>query len=119
MDPSTTSSRGSGTRGAGRTAPLKRGSMTTRSSTRTAQNVALYGESRLAATGGRGGRGGRVAINPSKARFAHTSILKIHGLKESKASTNNDGGLRSLLTFIERKASKGDHQVTIQKVCFT
>ena len=92
--------------------------MTTRSSTRTAQNVVLYGQGELAITGGRGGRGGRVSINASKTRFAHPAILKIHGLKESKAATNSDGGIRSLLTFLERKASKGDKHVTIQKVGF-
>lgn len=118
MDASSGGGRGSSSRGSGRTAPLKRGSITTRSSSRTAQNVALYGDTRLAALEARGGRGGRVSMNPSKARFAHTAILKIHGLKESKAATNSDGGMRSLLTFLERKASKGDKQVTIQKVRF-
>ncbi|KAL2269941.1 hypothetical protein VTJ83DRAFT_2125 [Remersonia thermophila] len=33
--------------------------------------------------------------------------IKIRGMKDSKASGNRDGGLRSLLDFIERKASKG------------
>ncbi|KAL1880514.1 hypothetical protein VTK73DRAFT_5714 [Phialemonium thermophilum] len=63
----------------------------------------------------RGGHGGRLSINPSKARFAHPAILKVYGLKESKAANNPDGGLRSLLTFLERKASSADKQVTIQK----
>lgn len=105
-----------GARGSGRAGPSKRGSMATRSSTRTAQNLVLYGQGDLALLASRGGRGGRVSINPSKARFAHTAILKVHGLNESKAATNSDGGLRSLLTFLERKASKGDKQITIQKV---
>jgi len=32
--------------------------------------------------------------------------LRIHGLKDSKAASNPDGGLRSLLDFLERKSSK-------------
>ena len=109
-------------RGTGRPHTSRRGGPSirgsTRGSNRTAQNIALYGQNEIARTDGRGGRGGRVSLNPSKARFAHPATLKIHGLKESRASTNSDGGLRSLLTFLERKASKSDKQVTIQKVCF-
>ncbi|KAK4148512.1 hypothetical protein C8A00DRAFT_19671 [Chaetomidium leptoderma] len=75
--------------------------------------------------GARGGRGGgparsssRLAQNvrnyvadqdgtaaSSKPQFNKVT-LKIHGLKESKAASNPDGGLRSLLGFLERKSSK-------------
>ncbi|SPQ18893.1 5225ea91-c52b-4386-b491-326d23fb02ef [Thermothielavioides terrestris] len=77
------------------------------------------------ARGSRGARGGRAARSTarlaenvrnyvsdtdsssraSKAQFNKTT-LKIHGLKNSKAASNPDGGLRSLLEFLERKSSK-------------
>lgn len=49
------------------------------------------------------------------------SFLRVHGLKESKAANNPDGGLADLLAFLERKASSflaGRHrrQVKIKKV---
>lgn len=43
--------------------------------------------------------------------------IRIRGLKDSKAATNSDGGLRSLLEFLERKASK-NRQITLGKVSF-
>jgi nuclear RNA export factor len=72
--------------------------------------------------GNRGGRGGRVSArlaqnvrnyvseqdgtaSGGKAQYNKVT-LKIHGLKDSKAAGNSDGGLRSLLDFLERKASK-------------
>ncbi|KAL2132289.1 hypothetical protein VTI74DRAFT_3976 [Chaetomium olivicolor] len=71
---------------------------------------------------GRGGRGARASSRlaqtvrnyvtdqdgtsrSSKSHFNKTT-LKVHGLKDSKAASNPDGGLRSLLDFLERKASK-------------
>ncbi len=41
--------------------------------------------------------------------------LKIHGLKDSKAAGTKDGGLRSLLEFLERKASK-DRAIILGRV---
>lgn len=61
------------------------------------------------------GRGGRVSLNPSKARFAHTAVLKVTGLGMSAPDRN----LATILTFLERKASKNQSkQITINKVCF-
>lgn len=88
---------GRGTRGAGRGS---RG--TTRTSSRIAQNVKNY-------VGDRGQVG-----QLSKAQF-NRATLKVYGLKDSKASTNADGGVRSLVDFIERKASR-DKKITISKV---
>jgi nuclear RNA export factor len=47
---------------------------------------------------------------------SHTgnNTLQITGLKSSKAAANPDGGLESLLSFLERKASG---TVKIKKVC--
>ncbi|EAQ92544.1 hypothetical protein CHGG_00779 [Chaetomium globosum CBS 148.51] len=73
--------------------------------------------------GSRGGRGSRVSTRlasnvrnhasedgtarSDKSQFSNKVTLKIHGLNDSKASGNQDGGLRSLLEFLERKSSKG------------
>jgi nuclear RNA export factor len=60
----------------------------------------------------------------TKSRPNNTSLsfLRVHGLKESKAASNPDGGLSDLLAFLERKASsfttgREKRQVTIKKVC--
>jgi nuclear RNA export factor len=48
--------------------------------------------------------------------------LRVRGLRESKAASNPDGGVKDLLSFLERKASSLDtkihKEVRIQKVCF-
>jgi nuclear RNA export factor len=62
-------------------------------SARLAQNVRNYVSEQDGTT-----RGGKAQYNKV--------TLKIHGLKDSKAAGNSDGGLRSLLEFLERKASK-------------
>ncbi|KAK4128233.1 hypothetical protein N657DRAFT_638657 [Parathielavia appendiculata] len=82
------------------------------------------GPSALSTRGGRGARGGRSARSSSrltqnirnyvsehdgavrnpKAQF-NKVFIRIHGLKDSKAASNSDGGLRSLLDFLERKSS--------------
>ncbi|KAK0703802.1 hypothetical protein B0T26DRAFT_658965 [Lasiosphaeria miniovina] len=64
----------------------------TRSSSRIAENIRNYG--------GDSGQG-----QGSKAHFNRTT-LKILGLRNSKAASNNDGGLGTLVNFIQRKASK-------------
>ncbi|KAK4101724.1 hypothetical protein N658DRAFT_425140 [Parathielavia hyrcaniae] len=82
------------------------------------------GPSAQSTRGGRGSRGGRPSRTSS--RFAQNVrnyvseqdgasrnpksqfnkvFIKIHGLKDSKAASNSDGGLRSLLEFLERKSS--------------
>jgi nuclear RNA export factor len=47
--------------------------------------------------------------------------LRVRGLKDSKASKNADGGLKDLLSFLERKATGLDNEagmlVRIKKVC--
>jgi nuclear RNA export factor len=51
-----------------------------------------------------------------------STTLQIDGLKSSKAASNSDGGLESLLGFLERKAAGLDagsnRAVRIKKVCF-
>ncbi|KAK4197769.1 putative mRNA export factor mex67 [Triangularia verruculosa] len=73
---------GRGTRGRGAARGASRG---TRTSTRLAQTLKNYV--------GDGSRQPKVT-------------LKILGVKQSKAASNPDGGVRSLLSFIERKADK-------------
>ncbi|KAK4230923.1 putative mRNA export factor mex67 [Podospora fimiseda] len=62
---------------------------------------------------GRGGRGrgprsgGRSRLVQNIRDHIETkAIIKIHGLKNSKAAGNKDGGLRGLLDFLERKTAK-------------
>lgn len=50
------------------------------------------------------------------------AFLRIHGLKESKAATNEGGGLPDLIAFLERKATalsttRPKRHITIKKVC--
>ncbi|KAK4168725.1 putative mRNA export factor mex67 [Cladorrhinum sp. PSN259] len=52
-----------------------------------------------------GGRVSRLAQN-IREHIEPKTTLKILGLKSSKAASNKDGGLRSLLDFVERKTSK-------------
>lgn len=50
-----------------------------------------------------------------------TQVLRVVGLQQSKAANNEDGGLRDLLSFLERKATttgKLTRPVTIKKVRF-
>lgn len=54
---------------------------------------------------------------------AGLSYLRIRGLKQSKASSNQDGGVSDLLSFLERKASsfstdRQKRNIMIKKVCF-
>ncbi|RDA85191.1 hypothetical protein CP532_2369 [Ophiocordyceps camponoti-leonardi (nom. inval.)] len=46
----------------------------------------------------------RFPENTSRVR-ARLMFLRVHGLKQSKAATNQDGGLGDLVSFLERKAS--------------
>jgi nuclear RNA export factor len=53
-------------------------------------------------------------------RESSLAWLRVRGLKESKAASNEGGGLKDLLGFLERKASHFDsnsRNVTIRKVC--
>ncbi|KAJ9157701.1 mRNA export factor mex67 [Pleurostoma richardsiae] len=47
-------------------------------------------------------------------RSPNTTMLKVYGLKGSKAASNPDGGHKSLVEFLERKASKG-RIITVKK----
>jgi nuclear RNA export factor len=51
------------------------------------------------------------------------AYLRVHGLKESKAASNPDGGVKDLLGFLERKAngvgSEARSGVRIKKVCLS
>jgi len=91
--PSAQSTRGS--RGA-------RGGRSTRTSSRLAQNVRNYASEQDGTA-----RNSKPHLNKI--------TLKILGLKDSKAVNNPDGGLRSLLDFLERKSSK-DHPITLGRV---
>ena len=60
------------------------------------------------------------SIRP-RGKGAALRFLRIHGLKQSKAVNNPDGGLGDLLAFLERKATsftgRPVRQVIIKKVC--
>lgn len=72
--------------------------------------------SRISSSGpGRQGKS-RNAVNIPLA------FLRVHGLKSSKAATNQDGGVSDLIAFLERKATslstgRPKRQITIKKVC--
>jgi len=53
----------------------------------------------------------------SRITTGDNNTLQITGLKSSKAASNPDGGLESLLSFLERKASDRTRTVKIKKVC--
>lgn len=58
-----------------------------------------------------------------RGKMGGLSYLRVYGLKQSKASSNPDGGVADLLSFLERKASafttgRQKRQVMIKKVCF-
>ncbi|KAL2154165.1 hypothetical protein VTH82DRAFT_2841 [Thermothelomyces myriococcoides] len=81
-------------------------------------SAAHSGRGSRASKGGRGGRSStRLAQNVRNfvseqdgtvrnVKQPNKVTLKIRGLKDSKAASNPDGGLRSLLDFLERKSSK-------------
>lgn len=59
-------------------------------------------------------------IKPRNSTTTPLSILRVHGLKDSKAASNKDGGLSDLLSFLERKASAlttRKRRIKIKKVC--
>ncbi|KAK4143266.1 uncharacterized protein C8A04DRAFT_12525 [Dichotomopilus funicola] len=91
----------------------------------TAANNPPSGPARGSTRGTRGSRGGRGArastrlaqnvrnfvseqdgVSRGEKPQSNRATLKIYGLKDSKAANNSDGGLRSLLDFLERKSSK-------------
>ncbi|KAI7787084.1 mrna export factor mex67 [Diaporthe eres] len=86
-----------------------RSSAPQKSNTRLQQNVAKH----------LGGDTSRIPNAPSAAKIAaNNTTLIVTGHKSSKASSNPDGGVKSLLQFLERKATqlKGSGRpVTIKK----
>lgn len=89
--------------------------------TRKAQNIVEKAITR--GTGGLSARalGGMAPSGRGLRSQSQPSItLKVEGLKSSRAAQNEGGGLRELLTFIERKATtvgKVSRQVRVKKVC--
>lgn len=46
--------------------------------------------------------------------------VRVTGLKQSKAASNQDGGVSDLIAFLERKATRGEEEpLKIKKVCLT
>ncbi|TQV97177.1 hypothetical protein V2A60_000192 [Cordyceps javanica] len=85
--------------GGGQSKPNTRSSTTktTRGTSKVAQNVLKH------LTNGTIGDGAsRVTRGRPKSNL---SYLRVHGLKQSKASSNPDGGVKDLLSFLERKAT--------------
>ena len=68
------------------------------------------------------GQGARSSRPPGNAHRHRDSLEKVSvwGLKQSKAASNEDGGLRDLVAFLERKATRGaEEPLRIKKVCLT
>jgi nuclear RNA export factor len=63
----------------------------------------------------------QATVLESRITAVGPASLRIDGLSSSKAASNPDGGLESLLGFLERKASgldaKSNRTVKIKKVC--
>ena len=75
----------------------------------------------------RAGMGIASALNEAagrgRERDGGLDQIRVRGLKESKAASNEDGGVSDLLAFLERKANGPDTKpgdaVRIQKVCLS
>lgn len=88
-----------------------------RGTSRVAQTVAKHLGTSVGDVPSRGLRARRAQNAPG------LSYLRIHGLKQSKAASNQDGGVTDLLSFLERKASsftaeRRKRSIIIKKVCF-
>ena len=73
-------------------------------------------------TRGRGGssRLGKAAAGRSNHSARGLDQIIIRGLQQSKAASNADGGLDSLVSWLERKATvPGGEAVRVKKVCLT
>lgn len=63
---------------------------------------------------------GQIAGGMDKPAAGGLDQILIRGLRQSKAATNADGGLESLLSWVERKASgPNGESVRVKKVCLT
>ena len=64
-------------------------------------------------------------VTGNEKRRGQTALdeILVVGLKQSKASSNSDGGVKDLLAFLERKATAidtpGHEAVRIRKVCYS
>ncbi len=100
------------------------GKSNTRGASKTAQTILKH------LTNGDASQLASRVTNPSAAKAARSraqnatplQFLRVHGLKQSKAASNRDGGISDLLSFLERKASSfltgRKRQVKIKKVCY-
>lgn len=112
---------GAARRKAGADAAASKGRPTTRAAQRikpskVAQNMAKH------LTNGQSGDLASRVKGAIKGKGALT-YLRVHGMKQSKAANNPDGGLKDLLSFLERKSTsliegRRTRQVVIKKVCF-
>lgn len=87
-----------------------------RGASKVAQNVLKH-----LANGASGDTASRITRGRAKTG-AGLSYLRVYGLRQSKASSNPDGGLKDLLSFMERKASafttgRQRRNIMIKKVC--
>ena len=93
---------------------------TTRGSTGRAGSRLATARTQAAIIRGMEGRQANIKTAPrSNQQYAS---LQIHGLAQSKAASNPDGGLKSLLGWIQRKADQKTTKrngVKITKVCLT
>lgn len=64
---------------------------------------------------------GSEQVNVRHSRGPTNGTIKVDGLRASKAANNTDGGMESLLGFLERKAAgldaKSNRVIKIKKVC--
>lgn len=113
MDPTITGEKSRAGKGPARVGPRDRGTLSGRSSgatERTKQGVL------------RGIGAKQANILESRIDRAYEPVrIQVAGLRNSKAASNPDGGLESLIGFLERKASgldsKSNRKVKIKKVC--
>ncbi len=112
------SSRGRASGRAGHTTGASRGSF----GTQQGQQAIIRGLESLQAHNELSERGRESRKGNKRGLDSPVTYLRVHGLLESKAASNPDGGLRDLLSFLERKANGLDAEnhrgVRIKKVCY-
>lgn len=111
-----------------RTRPSTRAatSLNAKGPSRTAQNVLKHltnGSASSLASRVSGAASGKGKGKGRQQDMSGLSVLRVGGLKQSKAASNPGGGLDDLLAFMERKASSfltGRHKrnIAIKKVCY-
>lgn len=108
-------------RKAGTDGATSKGRPTTRAAQRIKPSKVAQNMAKHLANGQSGDLASRVK-GASKGKGALT-YLRVHGMKQSKAANNPDGGLKDLLSFMERKSTsliegRRTRQVVIKKVCY-